>query len=126
MDQLVLQNMDIEVQTLKRDPVCAEGSAWHSVTLQRETLAPLKTGGSESAHSLGRSNVVPLFRKDLANSKPVILPSIPARVVEQATIQSVCKYFEDISKTKNDQYGYLKNRVSGLVDKLEALDMDTS
>jgi len=42
-----------------------------SVTLQRETLAPLKTGGSESAHSVGRrSNVVPVFSQDLANSKP--------------------------------------------------------
>lgn len=69
---------------------------------------------------------MPVFSKDLVNSKPEILPSIPARVVEQATIQSVCKYLEDINKTKNYHHGYLKSRVSGLVDKLEALDTDTS
>lgn len=78
--------------------------------LQREILVLLKTGGSESAHSVGRqSNTVHVFSKDFANNKPAILPLIPARAAEQAAIQSVCKYLEDINKTENDQHGYLKN-----------------
>lgn len=56
-----------------------------------------------------QSNTVLVFSKDLANNKPAILPLIPARAAEQATIQSVCKYLEDINKIKNAQHRYLKN-----------------
>lgn len=64
--------------------------------------------------------------KNLANSNSVILISIGARAVEQVIVSSICKYLEDINRTKNDQHGYLKNRLSGLVDKLEALDTDNT
>lgn len=71
-------------------------------------MAPLKKGDSKSACSGDRkSDIVPLFGKDLANSKPVILHSIPARVLLQATIKSVWNYLEDISKTENNHHGDL-------------------
>lgn len=80
------------------------------MSLKRETLAPLKKGGSKSAHSADRrSDIVPVLGKDLANSKAVILNSVPARVLEQATKKSVWNYLEDISKTENNQHGDLKN-----------------
>lgn len=76
------------------------------MSLKRETLAPLKKGSSKSAHCGDRrSDIVPVFGKDLANSKPMTLHSMPPRALKQATMDSVWNYLKDIRRLKRISMG---------------------
>ncbi|CAM5114345.1 unnamed protein product [Eretmochelys imbricata] len=60
-----------------------------------------------------KPNIVPIYKKrnkdNLGNYKPVILTSIPRKIMEQIIKQSVCSKLEDNKVISNSQHGFIKN-----------------
>ncbi|XP_068793436.1 microcephalin isoform X3 [Struthio camelus] len=92
-----------------------------------------------STAQMKKANVTPVFKKgkkeEPGNSRPVILPSIPGKVMEQLTLEVVTKHLEDRKVIRSSQHGFTKGKscltnlmafcdgMTGWVDEGRAVDV---
>lgn len=74
------------------------------------------------------------FKKGKKEDRFVSLASIPRKILEQITKQTICKPLEDNKKMSDSQHGFVRNkscqtnfifsydRVTGFVDRAKAVD----
>ncbi|CAM4560907.1 unnamed protein product [Caretta caretta] len=86
-----------------------------------------------------KANVVPIFKKgkeeDPGNSRPVSLPSVPGKIMEQVLKESILKHLEERKVIRNSQHGFTKGKscltnliapydeITGSVDEGKAADV---